>query len=174
MLVIEVNEGKTYLNFSEFDCDDKKMFIMELEDYSGEKIMNNSYFDGDQSLKIKDFMVGYKKYDENEVEIVIVKAKKQNNDEEEEIIDTQYIELKFTKVKRFLKTYILGLKNYFDNDQIAKLCVQLKKSLGANAQLKDGSIIIMNGDYSNDSAKKKIIKTVILKHVSDPKVVKIN
>jgi hypothetical protein len=124
-------------------------------------------FDGDNKDKIKDFILNNIKIDENLIKIHEVEKQEQSEKTENNILEiiNKKISLQFVKVnKRIGHTYIKGLKNFLNEEELETTKKNLQKSLGTNSCANEDGDYGFNGDYISDSAKKTIIKTCILKN----------
>lgn len=170
MIELKYTENKTCISgIGNFVIgDDIKNFVKNLGEYlnlepSKKRVEKEieCCFDGDCRIKIKEFLVTQMNILENLIRIKDDTIKKDNT-----ILDkiNKKISLHFVKERKTSRTYITNLKNFLDNNELELLKKNLQKLLGSGSTINEDGDYGFNGDYTNDTDKKVIIKTCILKN----------
>jgi hypothetical protein len=149
-----------------------KQLVKKIEDLLGIKMIKRkngdeleSGFEGDNREKIRNFLLDNFNI-ENKENIIRIEEQKKEKEKKDDIsmIDkiNKKISLYYVKDKRAKRTYIMGLKHFINNEELQNLSKKLQKSMGTNSFINEEGECGFNGDYTNDTAKKSIIKECVL------------
>jgi hypothetical protein len=179
-LINEKGEIKTYIGGLAFFVEDGseiKAVVKKMQECLNAKTFKRKFendveigFDGDNVDQIKLFLTNNNIAD---LQSIVVNnqpvADVQEVKKELTALDkiNKKISLHFMKEKRTCRTYIVGLKNFLNTDEIIVLSKKLQKILGTNSILNEEGDCGFNGDYTTDSSKKKIIKDFFLASASE-------
>lgn len=176
---IKLDDDKTYISKLDNYIDGSaiKQFIKKLEEHLKTKMTKKTTgdeieagFEGDKRNEIKEFIMNNISIDEKFICIKENTINKEKN--ENDILNkiNKKIGLHFEKEKRTCRTYIIGLKNFLNEEELEKTKKKLQKSLGSGAAANEYGDYGFNGDYTKDNSKKTIIKNIILE--CNPKIQK--
>lgn len=172
LLDIKFENGKTFISGLSIYIEgaDIKQFIKKIETELKKKMIKRTNgeeietgFEGDCRNEIKNLIKENLNIDDS---LISVKEDEKNGEKESDNtlnIINKKISLHHIKEKRTCRTYITGLKDFLNEEELDKTKKELQKALGTNSNMNEQGDYGFNGDYTKDNTKKIIIKNSILK-----------
>ena len=170
---LRFENGKTFMSGlnNHIEGPEIKQFIKNLEEKLKSKAMKKkinddieTYFENDYRNEIKNFILENSSIEENMIDLkedINIQTTETTDNNIIDIINKK-ISLHHMKEKRTCRTYITGLKDFLNEEELDATKKKLQKALGTNSNVNENGDYGFNGNYTKDNSKKIIIKNCIL------------